>query len=52
MGGVVAGSFASHAESSGFKSGRMQVVQSPSCELVQLRLKIHALYLLELTPNS
>ena len=52
MGGVVAVTFASHAESPGFKSGRMQVVQSPSSELVQLRLEIHALYLLELTPKQ
>ena len=32
---------ASCAEGSGFYPRLMQVVQSPSCELVQLRLEIH-----------
>ena len=41
LGGVVVSTIASHAEGPGFKSGRKQVVQSPSCELVQLRLEIH-----------
>ena len=40
LGGVVVSTIASHAEGPRFKSSRKQVVQSPSCEFVRLRLEL------------
>ena len=50
LGGRVVRSLAIHAEGLGSIPGRKQVGQSPSCELVQLRLEIHTPQLVGLTP--